>query len=270
MTSPALADSRMQVQGGRLRAEGITKRFGGLVAIDSVSLIAEPGQITALIGPNGAGKTTLFNCVSGMLEPDAGRIVLDDIDLTKKAPYERAVAGLGRTFQRLEIFVGMSVAENLQVAAEAQVIFGFGKRDWRQLLTLGPRDNPDVVDFVDEILEFVGLSHMRDVRAGDLPTGTLRLVELGRALCTQPKVLLLDEPASGQDDEETEHLQRLLTELASKGLAVLLVEHDVDLVMAVSDIVYVMDFGRLIAIGPPDEVRNDAKVREAYLGVEGE
>ena len=270
MTSSALAGSGLAVRGGRLQAENITKRFGGLVAVDAVSLIAEPGQITALIGPNGAGKTTLFNCMSGMLAPDGGRVLLDESNLTKMAPHERAIAGLGRTFQRLEIFVGMSVAENLQVAVEAQVLFGFGRRDWRAAMSLGPRDNPQVVEFVDDVLEFVGLSDVRDERAGDLPTGTLRLVELGRALCTRPKVLLLDEPASGQDDEETEHLQQLLTQLAQDGLAVLLVEHDVDLVMAVSDIIYVMDFGRLIAIGPPDEVRNDEKVREAYLGVEGE
>src|SRR5437764_3124322 len=153
--------------GARLEARNVTKRFGGLVAVDDVTLTAEPGRVTALIGPNGAGKTTLFDCLCGMLTPDQGQLELDSRELTHLSPYERAQAGLGRTFQRLEIFAGMSVAENLQVAVEARRMFGFGKNNWRSAFTLGPGDSPEVVENVDQILDFVGLTEVRDVRAGD-------------------------------------------------------------------------------------------------------
>ena len=265
-TADAPATGARGYAGCRLEATGMVKRFGGLVAVDQVSITAEPGQITALIGPNGAGKTTLFHCLTGVLRPDAGRVTLDGRDITALAPHERSQAGIGRTFQRLEVFTGMTVFENLQVALEARE----RRRSWRGLLTLGSGDEPHIVAEVEAVLDRLGLRRLARTRAGDLPTGQLRLVELGRALCSRPRVLLLDEPASGQDGRETAHLQQLLVELAADGLTILLVEHDIELVMSVSDAVSVIEFGRLIAAGTPEEVRADPRVREAYLGAEEE
>jgi branched-chain amino acid transport system ATP-binding protein len=255
-----------RVVGAQLTATSVTKRFGGLVAVDDVSLTAEPGQITSLIGPNGAGKTTFFNCLTGLLQPDRGTVRLGDIELTKLPTPKRAAAGLGRTFQRLEIFTGLTVFQNLQVAAEASdtasVLGG--------LIKLRHRDDPAIVQRVHQILRDIGIADLAEVTAGSLSTGLLRLVELGRALCASPRVLLLDEPASGLDATETERLQQILVRLAGEGMTILLVEHDVDLVMAVSQSIYVMEFGRLIASGTPDEIRTNEAVRTAYLGVAGD
>src|SRR4051812_23180711 len=226
-------------RGGHLVVDGITRRFGGLVAVDNVSVEAAPGQVTSLIGPNGAGKTTFFNCLTGVLEPNGGHIRLDDQDLTHLSTDARARAGLGRTFQRLEVFTGMTVFENLQVACEAQQ----PGRVWRGLIQWRHDDDDQIVQAVDSTLEVLGISDLRDVAAGSLSTGMLRIVELGRALCTHPRTLLLDEPGSGLDTEESQRLLEILKALADQGLSILLVEHDVELVMALSTTIYVMDFG---------------------------
>jgi branched-chain amino acid transport system ATP-binding protein len=259
------------VTGARLAGIGITKRFGGLTAVDEVTVEAEPGAVTALIGPNGAGKTTLFQCLTGAERPDAGQVLLDDLDITRMSPDGRARLGIGRTFQRLAVFPTMTVADNLGVGAEnrttAPAVIRVGG------LLLGMLGFP-VVDLkrhqrtVDDVLRWLSLEAVRDVPAGSLPTGTLRLVELGRALCHDPKVLLLDEPASGLDSEETRELQQVLRRVAADGVAVLLVEHDVDLVFEVADTVYAMAEGRLLAAGTADEIRVHPAVREAYLDVE--
>jgi branched-chain amino acid transport system ATP-binding protein len=249
------------VTGKRLEARGVTRRYGGLTAVDDMSITAEPARVTALIGPNGAGKTTLFHCLTGVERPDAGTVLLDGADITERSPDARARLGIGRTFQRLAVFPSMTVAQNLRVGAE-------GRRPgslWRGFLGIpDPRRGLDD-GRVDEVLRRLDLWDVRAEVTGTLPTGTLRLVELGRALCHDPAVLLLDEPASGLDTQETTGLQRVLRDVAASGVAVLLVEHDVDLVFHVADTVYAMAEGRLLAAGPPDAVRDDAAVQAAYL-----
>jgi branched-chain amino acid transport system ATP-binding protein len=235
-----------------LEVHGATVRFGGNLALDDVSIEAEPGVVTGLIGPNGAGKTTLFNVVTGLLPPNAGRVVLDGRDITKTNPTRRARLGLARTFQRLELFTLLSVRENIRVAADIRKGYA--------------RDGSNPAAVVEEIIERVGLGAVADARVDSLPTGQCRLVELGRSLATRPKVLLLDEPASGQDEDETEQFAVLLRQLAAEGVAVLLVEHDVQLVMSVCSMVHVLDFGSIIATGSASEIQRDEAVLAAYLG----
>jgi branched-chain amino acid transport system ATP-binding protein len=235
-----------------LEVDAATVRFGGNVALDDVSLAAEPGVVTGLIGPNGAGKTTLFNVITGLLPPNRGRVRLDGRDVTRVSPTRRARRGLARTFQRLELFSLLSVRENIRVAADV-------RKGWSH-------DKDDPAEVVEAIIERVGLTRVADARVDSLPTGQCRLVELGRCLATKPKVLLLDEPASGQDETETIEFARLLRQLAADGVAVVLVEHDVALVMDVCTQVHVLDFGRIIASGTPNEIQTDEAVLAAYLG----
>jgi branched-chain amino acid transport system ATP-binding protein len=248
-------------RGARLQGVGITRRYGGLVAVDRMDIVAEPARVTALIGPNGAGKTTLFNCLTGVDKPDAGQVLLNERDITRLPTEERATLGVARTFQRLAVFPTMTAADNLRVGAESRRPGSI----FRGLCGLPEPTRVEDAAQVERLLRLLGLQEVRDVPAGTLPTGTLRLVELGRALCLDPRVLLLDEPASGLDSNETEHLQDVLRAVARQGVAVLLVEHDVDLVFRVADLVYAMAEGALIAMGDPEFVRSHPAVRAAYL-----
>lgn len=231
-----------------LEVEGVTVAYGGNRALDGVGLAAEPGRVTGLIGPNGAGKSTLFDVVSGLRRPSSGRVLLDGRDVTRMGPARRARRGLARTFQRLELFGRLSVRDNLLVAAE-----------------LGP-ERRRAARAVDEVVDRLGLGGVADQPADALPTGVARLVEVGRALTVRPALLLLDEPAAGQDAAETERFAALLRSLARDGTAVVLVEHDMGLVMSVCDEVHVLDLGKVIAAGPPEVIRNDETVLAAYLG----
>jgi len=236
-----------------LEVQAVTVRFGGNLALKAVDLEAEPGCVTGLIGPNGAGKTTLFNVICGLQPPATGRVRIGGRDVTKLPPYRRARAGLARTFQRLELFSLLTVRGNVRVAASE------ARRTDRSL---------DIERLVDELLERVGLRGLADVRVDELPTGQARLVELARALAVKPKVLLLDEPASGQDETETAAFAGLLHDLADEGMAVVLVEHDVHLVMRTCEWVHVLDFGEILMAGPPDAIQRDERVIAAYLGAQ--
>ena len=242
-----------------LDARHVSVRFGGVQALVDVDLAVRPGQITGLIGPNGAGKTTLFNVVTGLLSPTAGVVMFDGADITKWSPHRRGRAGLARTFQRLELFTRMTVEDNLVAAWESAHVGGVLGRG-----RLARRRR------VADVLELLELGPVARRFAGELPTGQGRMVELGRALCTDPRVLLLDEPSSGLDVHETARFSQVLRDTVgangSGEPAVLLVEHDMALVMDVCDVITVLDFGRRIACGTPADIRGDTVVRAAYLG----
>jgi branched-chain amino acid transport system ATP-binding protein len=235
-----------------LETRAVNVRFGGHHAVRDVDLVVDAGIVTGLIGPNGAGKTTTFNVITGLQETTGGHVVLEGEDISGLKAHRRARLGIARTFQRLEVFGSLTARENLLVAAEI-------RKGWSG-------DKTDPTHIVEEIIERVGIGAVAEERVDAMPTGLARLVELGRALATQPKVLLLDEPASGLDDSESEGFADLLVELANDGMAVLMVEHDVQLVMRVCTLVHVLDFGAIIAVGTPDEIQRNEKVLEAYLG----
>jgi branched-chain amino acid transport system ATP-binding protein len=237
-----------------LKVEQVSVRFGGVQAVRDATITAYAGEVTGLIGPNGAGKTTTFNVITGLEQPTAGRILISGQDVSHLSPYKRARKGMARTFQRLEVFGTLSAHDNVLAAAEF-------RRSWS-----GDEDDPREV--AERVLSRVGLTHVAGERVDALPTGLARLVELGRALATKPKLLLLDEPGSGLDIAESEALGDLLLDLAAEGMAVLLVEHDVDLVMRVCSRIHVLDFGQIICIGTPSEVQADPHVQAAYLGQE--
>jgi branched-chain amino acid transport system ATP-binding protein len=245
-----------------LRADDITVRFGGLVAVADVSVEVDAGEVVGLIGPNGAGKTTLFGALVGLVPVDGGSVHLEGHDATTWSAARRARAGIGRTFQRLEVFGSMTVRENLTFAAEAAALAG---RPWRLLTAVRHRDDQRA----DEVLELLGLGPFADRLAGAVPLGVGRRIELGRALCTQPRLLLLDEPSSGLDPGETAAMADTIAgAVAELGVGALLIEHDMSMVRRLCERLYVLEFGRLIAAGPAEEVVASAEVREAYLGTE--
>jgi branched-chain amino acid transport system ATP-binding protein len=273
--------------GGRTAALTVSEvavRFGGVSALNDVTLTVEPGTVTGLIGPNGAGKTTLFNVISGLQVPDRGSVHLFDADVTTMKPHRRARLGLARTFQRLEIFGTLSASENVQVGLESsvrwwewqrlrRVLPGKRRRGNQQVGADGSAGSPSAeragaltTASCERLLEGVGLAGLGGEQSATMSTGLARMVELARALAIGPKLLLLDEPGSGLDESESKALGDLLSELAAGGMAVLLVEHDMELVMRICDHIYVLDFGDIIAAGSPDAIRTDPMVQAAYLG----
>jgi branched-chain amino acid transport system ATP-binding protein len=248
-----------------LDLKDISIRFGGVQALSDVTFSLKRGEILGLIGPNGAGKTTLFNCVSGVLKPDTGSISFEDKNIGGLKPNARAHLGIARTFQNLQLFGSMSVLENLMVPLDAfapRGMFGDALR-----LPRARYEERRAEEHARAILHFLGLSEQADRQAGSLSVGLQRRVELGRALCLKPKLLLLDEPAAGLDAAETAELAGLLPQVRDRfGITMLLVDHDMALVMRACDYIYVLDFGKLIAEGPPQRVGENPEVIKAYLG----
>ena len=236
-----------------LEMHNIVVSFGGNRALDDISMSVAAGRITGLIGPNGAGKTTMFNVVTGLLTPGGGQVEIDGKDITKAPPHKRAQLGMARTFQRLELFTSLTVRDNIRVAGEIRNHWGVG-------------GNIDIAAETERIIDLIGLGEVADREISEIPTGQARVVEVGRALMTQPRVLLLDEPASGQTEAETGHFGDLLRHLAADGLAICLVEHDMSLVMRVCAYIYVLDFGQLIFEGDSAAVSSSSVVQAAYLG----
>ncbi|GAA1758715.1 ABC transporter ATP-binding protein [Nocardioides hankookensis] len=235
-----------------LEVDDVVVQFGGVTAVDHASFVAEAGRVTGLIGPNGAGKTTCFNVITGLQKPNRGRVRFDGRDITRLSVPRRSRRGMARTFQRLEAFGSLSVRENVRVARDIH----------RGIAGLVRPASADV----DGLLERVGIAAYADERADSIPTGTARLLELARCLACDPQLLLLDEPSSGLDEQETDAFGLLLARLAAEGRAIVMVEHDMDLVMSVCDEIHVLDFGRVIASDAPGAIRANPDVQRAYLG----
>lgn len=248
-----------------LAVEGLEKRFGGIRAVCEYDVLVRPGELLGLIGPNGAGKTTVFNLLSGVLKPTSGRILLKGQDITGLRPDQNARLGIARTFQNIRLFQNLSVSDNIKVAFHMRR----GKGFWSTLLGLPAqrRAERDMDGRAMEHLSQLGLSGLKNEMAGNLPYGLQRRVEIARALAAGPNLLLLDEPAAGMNPHETEELVEIIRDIHRRlNLAIFLVEHDMSVVMAVSERIQVLDQGRVLAEGPPEVIRNDPRVIAAYLG----
>ena len=247
-----------------LRVENLSKEFGGVHAVEDLSFGIKAGTIHSIIGPNGAGKTTLFNLISGLYTPTSGRILLAEEDVVGLAPYALAARGLSRTFQNLQIFFNMSALENVMVGRHLRERAGWLPAMLRAgSLVAGERESRDEAA---GLMRFVGLGEYLDAQADAMPYGALKRLEIARALGAKPKLLLLDEPAAGLNQTETQAINGLITRLAKSGVTVVLVEHNMRLVMGVSDHIVVLDYGRMLCEGSAEAVRNDPRVIEAYLG----
>ena len=241
-----------------LSTEKVTKRFGSLVATDRVDLEVTEGSLTAIIGPNGAGKTTFFNLLTGLLEVDGGRIFFDGKEITRLPPFERVKLGISRAFQVVNVFKELSVFENMAIAAQAGTPYG------RDLFT-DVRSLEDVNKRSEGILERMGLTRKKESLAGHLSHGEMKILDIGLALASSPKLILLDEPTSGLSPAESQEMTKLIQELAT-SLTVILIEHDMDIVLNIAQTITVLQQGAVIARGTPEEIRRNERVQQAYLG----
>jgi len=253
-----------------LECQGITKQFGGLIAVNDVSLHVPKGDIVGLVGPNGAGKSTLFACISGLLRHEHGTVFLNGNDVTKVSPQKRARKGMARTFQQPQLFSGLTVREHVVLAHRLRFE---SRRLWTDMIGPSSLRKPPTseTEAVNRIIELLEIQDLAGLPVSSLPLGSTRLVEVARALACAPEILLLDEPLSGLDVNESEQLARALQRVVKEsdhGLSMLFVEHDVATVLSLSDTIYVLDFGQLIASGTPEEIRSSDVVRAAYLGDE--
>jgi branched-chain amino acid transport system ATP-binding protein len=247
-----------------LRVENLNKEFGGVHAIEGLSFTVEPGHIHSIIGPNGAGKTTLFNLITGVYTPTSGRVLFQDKLVSGKKPFELAAMGMSRTFQNLQIFFNMKAIENVMVGAHLHLHRGF----LSSLLRLPhvSRGDAKCRETCAGLMEFVGLGKYLDAEASSMPYGALKRLEIARALAAQPRMLLLDEPAAGLNATESREIDEVIKKVAQTGVTVVLVEHDMKMVMGISDHITALDYGRKLAEGTPAQVRENPDVIAAYLG----
>ncbi|HJS86714.1 MAG TPA: ABC transporter ATP-binding protein [Acetobacteraceae bacterium] len=248
-------------------ATDLSVQFGGIRAVDAVSFAVAPGEVFSIIGPNGAGKTTIFNLISRIYQPTSGRLILQGRDITTVPPHRVASLGIARTFQNIELFSNASVLQNLLIGCHAHVQANI----LSQLLFLPAARRDELVhrERAEDVIAFLGLQRYRHTLIGSLPYGVRKVVELGRALCTEPKLLLLDEPSSGLNVEETEGMGYWIEDIKRDlGITVIMVEHDMSLVSAVSDRVMALNYGKVMAIGTPGEVQTHPEVVRAYIGGE--
>ncbi len=251
----------------QLEVENVTLVFGGLAALSAVSIQVEKGELVSIIGPNGAGKTSLLNCISGFYHPTRGRIRFEGHDLTHASPHTATRYGIARAFQNIELFSGLSVLENLLLARYTHLRYGLGPAS--VYYGRAQAAEVDARALVEEVIDFMELEPYRKALVGNLPYGVRKRVEVARALALEPRLLLLDEPMAGMTLEEKEDMVRFILDVrAERGTTIVLIEHDLGVVMDISDRVYVLDFGEVIAEGPPQAVAENPRVLEAYVGGE--